>query len=114
MLTEFNSHAENISDFYNDLLKKGFSYSSTNYSCGWANDILIAVRGNDISVEEVSHINAYSDNPNTTFDMTWENIPENLKVYIKVNEKAFHLWGIRIKDLQCNYEKRKIEMQMVI
>ena len=43
VLTEFNSHAKNIEEFYNKLMKKGFFYSSTNYSCGWANDILIAV-----------------------------------------------------------------------
>ena len=113
VLTEFNSHAKNTEEFYNKLMKKGFFYSSTNYSCGWANDILIAVRG-DAIVENVSFVKAYPDSPNTTFNIDWDAIPENIRVDIRIEDKLVHLWGIRIKDLKSNYEKRNNEMEMLV
>ncbi len=113
VFTEFNSHAKNISDFYSALSKKGFYHSSTNYSCGWSNDVLIAVRSN-IIIEAVLYVKAYPDTPNTTLNIAWDTIPENLRVDIKINEKLVHLWGIRIKCLDGDYKKRKIEMETVM
>lgn len=92
VFTEFNSHARNIGDFYDRMRKKSFRYSSTNYLCGWSNDIFIAVRDN-ISVEAVSYIKAYPDSPNTTFDIAWYTIPENLRVNFNIGEKPREFLG---------------------
>lgn len=113
VFTEFNSHARNIGDFYDMMSNKRFHYSSTNYLCGWSNDIFIAVRDN-ISVEAVSYIKAYPDSPNTTFDIAWYTIPENLRVNFNIGEKRVNFWGIRIKDLQGDYKKRSIEMKTLM
>lgn len=114
VFTEFNSHAKNIKEFYGKMKEKKFHHSSTDYSCGWSNDIFIAVRG-DISIQAVSHIKAYpEDNLNTTFDVKWDTIPENLRVDTKIGEKRVNFWGIRIKDLGGDYEKRSIEMETLM
>lgn len=109
---EFNSHASNVLEFYNSLTSKGFCYSTTNYSCAWSNDILVAIRGKEFEVKSTSYVKAYSDIPDMTFNIDWDIIPENLRVDIRVGEMDIHLWGIRIKAL--NYKKRKIEMDMVL
>lgn len=114
VFTEFNCHAQNILEFYNLLSAKGFSYSTTNCSCAWSNDILVALRGKEFEVKSSSYVKAYPDIPNTTFDIDRSIIPENLRVDIHVGEADIHLWGIRIKDLNSNYKKRKIEMETVL
>lgn len=114
VFTEFNYHAQNVLGFYNSLTAKGFCYSTTNYSCAWSNDILIAIRGKEIAIKSTSHVKAYSDIPNTTLDVSFDNIPENLRVDINVNGIDIHFWGIRIKGLNGKYEKRKIEMETVM
>ena len=114
VFTEFNSHAQNIQEFDNLLIEKGFCFSRTNYSCAWANDILIAVRGEDIKIKSTSYVKAYSDMPNVTLNIDWDNIPENLRLDIRVGNKDIHLWGIRIKDLNSDYKKRKVEMETVM
>lgn len=114
VFTEFNCHAKNINDFYEALSDKRFSYSTTNYSCAWSNDILIAVRGKEIAVKAVSYIKAYPDIPNTAFKIDWEIIPENLRVDINIGKKDIHFWGIRIKSLGSDYKKRKKEMETVL
>lgn len=111
VFTEFNSHARNISDFYRKLEAKGFSYYSKKYDCPWSNDILIAIRGEQIEVKSISVVDAY---PNNSITDGFETIPENLRVDIRVNEKDIHIWGIRIKDLKGNYKKRKLEMKQVM
>ncbi len=114
VFTEFNCHAQNILEFYVSLTAKGFRYSTTNHSCAWSNDILIAIRVKEIEVKSTSHAKAYPDIPNTTFDVDWDTVPENLRVDIRVGEMDIHLWGIRIKDLNSNYKKRKLEMDTVM
>ena len=114
VFTEFNSHAQNALEFYLGLNKEGFSYSTTTYSCAWANDVLIAVRGKDIKIKSTSYVKAYSDIPNTTFNIDWDSIPENLRLDIQVDDKDIHIWGVRIKDLKSDYEKRKIEMETIM
>lgn len=114
VFTEFNSHAHNIQQFDNLLIEKGFCFSRTNYSCAWSNDILIAVRGEDIKIKSTSYVKAYSDMPNVTLNIDWDNIPENLRLDIRVGNKDIHLWGIRIKDLNSDYKKRKVEMETVM
>lgn len=114
VFTEFNSHAQNIQQFDNLLIEKGFCFSRTNYSCAWANDILIAVRGEDIKIKSTSYVKAYSDMPNVTLNIDWDNIPENLRLDIRVGNKDIHLWGIRIKDLNSDYKKRKVEMETLM
>lgn len=111
VFTEFNSHARNISDFYKKLEAKGFSYYSKEYDCPLSNDILIAIRGEQIKVKSISVVDAY---PNNSITDGFETIPENLRVDIRVNEKDIHIWGIRIKDLKGNYKKRKLEMKQVM
>lgn len=114
IFTEFNCYAQNIQQFYKLLIAKGFCYSTTSYSCAWSNDILIAVRGEDIKIKSTSFVKAYSDIPNTTLNIDWDSIPENLRVDIRVNEKDIHIWGIRIKDLKGDYKKRSLEMKQVM
>lgn len=114
VFTEFNCHARNILGFYSSLTAKGFRYSTTNYSCAWSNDILIAMRGKEIAVKSTSYVEAYPNIPNTTFDIDWDIVPENLRVDIHVGKMDIHLWGIRIKDLNSNYKKRKSEMGTVM
>lgn len=112
IFTEFNSHARNISDFYSKLVEtKGFSYYSTKYECPWSNDVLIAIRGEQIEVKSDSVVDAY---PNNSITDGFETIPENLRVDIRVNEKDIHIWGIRIKDLKGDYKKRSLEMKQVM
>ena len=114
VFTEFNSHAKNVQQFYNLLVAKNFFYSTTSYSCAWANDILIAVRGKDIEVKSTSYVKSYSDVPNTTFNIDWDSIPENLRLDIQVGNKSIYLWGVRIKDLGSDYVKRKVEMETIM
>lgn len=115
VFTEFNSHAQNIEYFYQKLQKKGYSYSTTSYSCGWANDILIAVKAEEtLVVEAVTYVKAYPDLPNTSFDIDWSNIPENLRIDVIIDEMRVHIWGIRIKDLNSDYKKRSFEMSTVM
>ena len=111
VFTEFNSHARNISDIYSKLKAKGFSYYSTKYECPWSNDILIAIRGEQIEVKSTSAVDAY---PNSSITDRFDDIPENMRVDICVNEKDIHIWGIRIKDLKSDYKKRKLEMDKVM
>lgn len=113
-LTEFNAHAKNIDEFYKKIQDMGFGYCNTYYSYKYANDILIAVRGKEIKVESVSYFKAYPDELNSTFCIQWENIPENLRVDITVNNKPVTILGIRIKDLKGDYSSRKIEMETVM
>ena len=113
-LTEFNGHAENIDEFYKNIKCMGFNYCSTYYSCKYANDILIAVRGKEIKVESVSYFKAYPDEPNSTFPVQWKFTPENLRVDITINNKPLTILGIRIKDLEGDYSSRKIGMETVI
>lgn len=115
VFTEFNSHAQNISNFYEKLKDKGFSYYSTKYECSWSNDILIAIRGEQIKVISTKQDDAYPNSSITDdFNDIPENIPENMRVDIRVNEKDIHIWGIRIKDLNSDYKQRKIEMCKVM
>lgn len=115
VFTEFNSHAQKIDDFYDKLSKKGFFYSTTNYSCGYSNDILIAIRKDErFVVEEVKYVKAYPNSPYITFDCDWSKIPENLRVDIKIDEKHVSIWGIRIKELNADYQKRSVEMETVM
>lgn len=114
VFTEFNCHAKNIQEFYNGLIENGFSYSTTKHSCPWSNDILIAACSDKIVVKEVSYVKAYPDTANTSFKIDWDAIPENLRVDINVSKTDIHLWGIRIKDLKCNYRNRKKEMETVM
>lgn len=107
VFTEFNSHARNISDFYSKLKAKGFRCYSTEYECSWSNDILIALRGEQIEVRSTLQVDAY---PDSSITDGFDAIPENMRVDIRVNEKDIHIWGIRIKDLKSNYKKRKLEM----
>lgn len=111
VFTEFNTHSQNISDFYSELEAKGFRYYTTKYECPWSNDILIAIRGDQIEVKSTSVVDAY---PNSDIPDGFDVIPENLRVDICVNGTDIHLWGIRIKDLRSNYKMRKHEMDMVI
>ena len=114
VFTEFNSHAKNISAFYDTIVKQGFSYSTTSHSCGWSNDVLIAVRGKKIKIDTVTYEKAYPDTHNPNPNIDWDKIPENLRMDISVNGKCVHLWGIRIKDLNGNYQQRKTEMETVM
>mgnify|MGYP004476856673 CR=1 FL=1 len=114
VFTEFNCHAENILDFYDALEKQGFSYATTNHSCAWANDVLIAVRGKKAKIDAVTYEKAYPDTHDTNSSIDWDMIPENLRIDISVNGKCVHLWGIRIKDLGGNYQLRKAEMETVM
>lgn len=114
VFTEFNSHAKNISSFYNTLASQGFSYSTTCHSCEWANDILIAIRGEKIKIDAVTYENAYPDSHSTNTNIDWDSIPENLRVDISVNGKSVYLWGIRIKDLNANYKQRESEMKTIM
>lgn len=111
VFTEFNSHAQNILAFYDNLVKKGFSYSTTNYSYKHANDILIAVRGEGLEIEAISYVSAYRDVSNTNLSIDQDTIPENLRIDINVNGTHIHLWGIRIKDLHSDYQKKADEME---
>jgi hypothetical protein len=114
VFTEFNVHAKNILDFYQGLTLKGFRHTSTNYSCAWANDILIAVRSKNINVQSISYFNAYPDTPDTTIDISWDSIPENLRIDLIIRNVEVHLWGIRIKDLHGCYKQRKTEMETLM
>lgn len=114
VFTEFNSHADNVEEFYMKLEEKHFQYSSTNYKCGWSNDVLIAIRGDDICVESISSVKAYPDLSNTNININYDTIPENLRIDARINERLVHIWGIRIKDLKSSYSKRKTEMKMLM
>ena len=112
VFTEFNSHAQNIEDFYSKLKSKGFTRCcSTEYECLWANDILIAIRGEQIIVTDSKQVDAY---PNSSKTDNFDDIPDNMRVDIRINEKDIHIWGIRIKDLKSNYKKRNNEMCKVM
>ena len=119
VFTEFNSHAQNVSDIYEKLEDKGFRcHYTTTYMCAWSNDILIAIRGEQIKVSSSfppSFENAYpSPSSFANDDHYFDTVPENMRVSIQVNGKDIHIWGIRIKDLRGNYKDRKTEMCTVM
>ena len=72
--------------------------------------MLIAVRGKDIKVKGLSWEIAYDRKRGIDRKST----PDNLRVDICINNKDIHIWGIRIKDLSGNYDKRKVEMKTLV
>lgn len=114
ILTEFNNKAGNINEFYQKIESMGFVCCETEYSYKYANDILIAVRGEEIVIKSVSYFKAYPDGMNNDSYIQWEHIPENLKVDIAVNNKPVTILGIRIKELSSDYNLRKIQMETLM
>ena len=110
ILLEVNANSVNINEFIDSLGGKGFNIYMTNYeSCGYANDILIAVNSN-IQVNNTNYFRAYDEWKDKNSDI----IPENLFLDIQINNKNYVIAGIRIKELRGNYEKRKKQMETLI
>ncbi len=80
VFTEFNSHARNISDIYSKLKAKGFSYYSTKFECPWSNDILIAIRGEQIEVKSTSAVDAISES--RIRKVLMNEYPDSIKIII--------------------------------
>lgn len=107
VLTEFNRSALNIDRFHQILKERNFIYIESHNSSKFGNDVLIAVK-NEFNIVNSNFIDAY---PKGISDI---NIPENLKVDIEVEGKRLSILGIRIKELNSNYLKRKEQMQTLI
>lgn len=80
--------------------------------CDYANDILIAVNStNNIEVKRISYYIAYN---NRMKNVNNQYLPENFFLNIEINNKPYVIGGVRIKELDRDYQARKKQMETLI
>lgn len=112
VLLEVNRKSQNYEEFSEKLIKKNYEIYVTDYgNCAFANDTLIAVRTeSNIKVKSIDFKKAYAPAYNTEYD----DIPENLFIHAEYNNQAFIIAGIRIKEENGKYEKRRKQMEKLL
>lgn len=104
VLTEF-CRKGNWQEFINETEKKGYNFVFSENSIG--NDILIAVKKSCSIIGD----------PIFVLCGGRDDIPENLRVDIRIGDNMVSVLGVRIKDLgrvPNRYTKKKIEMQWLM
>lgn len=115
ILLEINTKSTNFNEFREALTQKGYKlYMACYWECDYANDILIAVNSTnniDIRVKRVSYYTAYSSRAENNNDGYF---PENIFLDTEINNMHYVIAGVRIKELNSNYQMRKKQMETLI